>query len=62
MLKGADEGQLQVWFERVIRPAVTGEWTPGRALKEAELVLLEKGKGDASTLDNFRGIGLLRHA
>ena len=59
MLKRAGEDQLRVWYERVILPVVEGRWDPGRAVKEAELVLLDKGKERVDTLDSFRGIGLL---
>jgi hypothetical protein len=61
MLKSADEGALRQWYDRVIVPVVAGDWDPARAVKMAELVLIDKGKGDASDLDNFRGIGLLQH-
>ena len=43
-------------------PVVDGSWDPAKGVKEAEMVLLDKGKGDVSSLDFFRGIGLLQHA
>eukprot|EP00660_Eupelagonema_oceanica_P001321 gene1321-5538_t len=46
MLKRADESQLRVWYDSIIVPVVRGTWDPARAVKEAELVLLSKGKGD----------------
>jgi hypothetical protein len=62
MLKRADAEDLRIWYEHVIVPLVQGEWSPGRLIKVAELVLLDKGKGDVSSLDFFRGIGLLQHS
>ena len=62
MLKRAGEEELRDWYDHIVVPVVTGEWDPARAVKEAEMLLLHKGKGDVSTLDNFRGIGLLQHA
>jgi hypothetical protein len=45
----------------VVVPVVRGEWEPEAWLKEGELVLVYK-KGDGSSLEHFRGIGLLSHA
>ena len=61
MLKGAEEVRLREWYDLIIVPVVEGKWTPGRAVKEAELMLLHK-KLDRKSLDHYRGIGLLQHA
>ena len=62
MLKGAGKHQLRAWYEHIIVPVVSGDWDPAQAVKEAEMILIDKGKGDVSSLDFFRGIGLLQHA
>ena len=61
MLKEAQEQHLRVWFDKVMNPLLKGKWTPGEAVKKAEMMFLDKGKAGISTLDSFRGIGLLQH-
>eukprot|EP00661_Eupelagonemidae_sp_cell13_P013402 gene13402-biopygen20027 len=61
MFKQGGERELRVWYEQVVLPAVHGTWDPVQWLKEGILALIYK-KEDGSSLNHFRGIGLLSHA
>ena len=61
MYKHAGEEELKAWYEKVVIPVIRGEWQPEKLLKEADLALVYK-KGDGTSLEHCRGIGLLSHA